>query len=184
MTQDPSVRRAFIHLLKDVSIVIIATAGLWFFWSQYSYLSALSWWYDNTQSLRTRTAGRTPDYDLMTLPWQLVRPRVFAASQGSMTIATSNEPFGYQAFANISTGGAAAADIQFDVDVEAGGVTIGLLQGGKWIAINSTLKPGAFVESNSAQLGYHRSLTVMIANDNPAGESRMTVKSLKLFLRK
>jgi hypothetical protein len=183
MAQDPPVRGALARL-GDLAIVILATAGLWFAWSQYSYLSALSWWYDNTQSLLARTATRKPDYDLATLPWQLVSPRVFAVAQGSLTIATSNEPFGYQAFANIPAGGAAAADIQFDVDVEAGGVTIGLLQGGKWIAINSTLKPGAFVESNSAQLGYRRSLTVMIANDNPAGESRLTVKSLKLFLRK
>ena len=182
MAQDPPVRGAFTRV-GDLSIVIIATAGLWFFWSQYSYLSGLSWWYDNTQSLQARTAGRTPQYDLMTLPWKVAGPRVFEVKQGRMTIATSNEPFGYQAFANISAGGANAADIQFDMDVEVGGVTIGLLQAGKWIAINSTQKPGAFAASNSAQLGYHRSLTVMIANDNPAGESRLTLKSLRLFLR-
>jgi len=41
----------------------------------------------------------------------------------------------------------------------------------------------AFADANSAQLGYQRSLTVMIANDNPAGESRLTIKSLQVFLR-
>ena len=169
--------------LRDASIVILATAGLWSFWSQYSALSALSWWYDNTQNVRARTATRTPDYDLATLPWKATNPRVFEVKPGIMTLATSGDPFGYQVFADISTGGAAAVDILFDGQIEAGGVTIGLLQGGKWIAIKSIPAPGAFADANSAQLGYQRSLTVMIANDNPAGESRLTIKSLQLFLR-
>src|SRR5438445_2883831 len=172
MLQGPPVRGAIL-LLQDLSIVIIATAGLWFFWSQYSSLSGLSWWYENTQSLSARTAPLRPDYDLTTLPWKVASPRLFEVKRGTITMVTSNEPFGYQAFANISAGGANAADIQFDMDVEVGGLTIGLLQAGKWIAINSTRKPGAFAASNSAQLGYHRTLTVMIANDNPAGESRL-----------
>ena len=176
-------RGAFV-LLRDLSIVIIAAAGLWFFWSQYTSLSALSWWYDNTQNLQARIARRHPDYDLTTLPWQVASPRVFEITQGTATMATSREPFAYQAFATVSTGGASAADIQFEADVEAGGVTIGLLQGGAWITINSTEKTGAFAESNAARLGYRKSLTVMIANNNPAGESRLSVKSLRLFLRK
>jgi hypothetical protein len=176
--------RAALGRLGDLSVVVIATAGLWFFWSQYSYLSGLSWWYENTHSLAARTAPLRPDYDLTTLPWKLASPRLFEVERGTMTIVTSKDPFGYQAFANINTGAASAADIQFDLDVEAGGLTVGLLQAGKWIAINSTQKAGSFAESNSAQLGYHRTLTVMIANDNPAGESRVTVRSLRLFLRK
>jgi hypothetical protein len=183
MRQAPPGRGA-IARLRDLSVVIIATGGLWLFWTQYSSLSALSWWYDNTQNLQARIAARQPDYDLATLPWQVASPRVFEIQHGVATIATSREPFAYQAFATVSTGGASAADILFDVDVEAGGATIGLLQGGEWIAINSKLKPGAFAESNAARLGYRRSLTVMIANNNPAGESRLSIKSLRLFLRK
>jgi hypothetical protein len=170
--------------LADLSIIVIATSGLWLFWSQYSFLSGLSWWYENTQTLAARTAPLRPDYDLTTLPWKVASPRLFEVTQGTLTIATSKDPFGYQAFANVNTGGAVAADIQFDMDVEAGGLTVGLLQAGKWIAVNSTQKAGSFADSNSAQLGYHRSLTVVIANDNPAGESRVTVRSLRLFLRK
>jgi hypothetical protein len=63
-------------------------------------------------------------------------------------------------------------------------VTIGLLQAGKWIASNSAQQAGPFGDWNSARLGYHRSLTVGIANDNPAGQSRLTIKALRLFLRK
>ena len=170
--------------LRDLSIVIVAAAGFALLWSQYSSLSALSWWYENTRSLPARTAARTPDYDLTTLTWKVASPRRFEVNRGTMTLATSPEPFAYQAFATISTGGAAAVDIEFELAVEAGGVTIGLLQGGKWIAINSTAKAGGFVGSNAAQLGYRRSLTVMIANNNPAGESRLSVTSLRLFLRK
>jgi hypothetical protein len=177
------VRRAIVRL-GDFSIIILATGSLWFFWSQYSYLSGLSWWYENTQTLPARTAPLKPDYDLTTLPWKVANPRVFEVERGTMTLATSKDPFGYQAFAIINRAGADAADIQFDVDVEAGGLTVGLLQAGKWIAVNSTPTAGSFANSNSAQLGYQRSLTVMIANNNPAGESRATVRSLRVFLRK
>lgn len=170
--------------LIDLSIVMTAVAGVWLFWSQYSNLSALSWWYANTHRLRTRTTAPNPDYDLATLPWKAVRPQVFELKPGKLGIVTDTEPFAYQAFATVNTGDADAADIQFEADLEAGGATIGLLQGGKWIAINSSQRPGPFSDSNSAQLGYHRSLTVMIANNNPAGESRLTVKSLRLYLRK
>jgi hypothetical protein len=169
----------------DLSRIIIATAGLMFFWSQYSYLSGLSWWYGSVHHLRTGSAGRPgPDYDLATLPWKVAAARVFDVKPGRMTLVTSHDSFAYQASANIGTGGASAADIQFDVDVEAGGVTIGLVQGGKWVAISSSRRAGSFADWNSAQLGYRRSLTVVIANDNPAGESRFIVKSLRLYLRK
>ena len=97
---------------------------------------------------------------------------------------TSDEPFAYQAYATIETGGASAVDFDFEVEVESGGVTVGLLQGGKWIAVNSSDKPGSFKGANSARLAYRRSTTVMIANDNPSGASRLTLKSLRLFLRK
>jgi hypothetical protein len=170
--------------LKDVTVVVVAATGLWFLWSQYSYLSGLSWWYDAVQHLQARTIVPPPDYDLATLPWQMAHPRVFEIAPHEIRLITSNESFGYQVFANVRTGGANAADIHFDVDVESGGATIGLLQAGKWIASNSTQKPGTFAEWNSARLGYHRSLTVAIANDNPAGASRLTIKSVSLFLRK
>ena len=157
----------------DLSIIIVATAGLMFFWSQYSYLSGLSWWYGSVHHLRTGSDGRpAPDYDLATLPWRVAAARVFDLEQGRLTLVTSHDSFAYQASAKIGTGGARAADIQFDVDVEAGGV------------ISSSRKAGSFADWNSAQLGYRRSLTVVIANDNPAGESRLIVKSLRLYLRK
>jgi hypothetical protein len=171
-------------LLRDLSPVIIATAGLWLLWSQYSYLSGLSWWYDSVQHLRARGAGPTPDYDLTTLPWKATVARAFEVRPDGVKLITNGDPFAYQALATIRSYGANAADLQFDADVEAGGITIGLLQAGTWIAINSMQHPGSFADWNSAQLGYRRSLTVVIANDNPAGESRVTIKSLRLFLRK
>jgi hypothetical protein len=175
--------QAFVHV-RDVSSLIVAIAGLWLFWSQYSSLSGLSWWHNSVDHLRSGNAGQAPDYDLATLPWKVAGARLFDVKQGRMTIVTSNDSFAYQASANIGTGRASAVDIHFDVDVEAGGVTIGLLQGGKWIAISSSRKAGSFTDWNSAQLGYRRSLTVVVANDNPVGESRFIVKSLRLYLRK
>jgi hypothetical protein len=169
--------------LKDATVVIVATTGLWFFWSQYSYLSGLSWWYDNVHQLHARVVVPQPDYDLTTLPWQMIHPRTFEIAKGRLRIITNDEAFGYQVLANVKTNGANAADIQFDIDVESGGVTVGLLQAGKWIASNSATQAGQFSDWNSAQLGYHRTLTIAIANDNAAGESRLTVKALRVFLR-
>jgi hypothetical protein len=168
----------------DVSIVIIAVAGAWLLWSQYSYLSGLSWWYANTQTIHARTAGVRPDYTVSSLPWRAAHPRMFDIRPDGMSIVTNEEPFTYEAFATIETGGARAVDVVFAADVEAGGVTIGLLQGGRWVATSSTRNGGRFEGVNSAQLSRRGSLTVVIANNNPAGQSRFSIRMLRLFLRK
>jgi hypothetical protein len=173
---------ARVRTLGDLWIIVIAASGLWFFWSQSSYLSGLSWWYDSVQ--RPRADGPKPVYDLTTFPWQIVPARMFEIRNDEIALVTSSDPYGYQAVATVSVGGARAADLQFDVDIEQGGVTIGLLQGGKWIASNSSQTPGPFADWNSAQLGYQRSLTLVVANNNPAGESRVTIRALRLFLRR
>jgi hypothetical protein len=167
-----------------MSIIVTAMVGIWLFWTQYSHLSTLSWWYDNTQHSRIRTSGLAPDYDLATLPWQAARSRVFQFDRGGLTLVTGDEPFAYQIYATVNTAGAASADLQCEGELESGGVTIGLLQAGKWIAVSSFLRTGAFTDTNAALLGYGRSVTVVIANDNPRGRSRLTVRSLRLFFRK
>jgi hypothetical protein len=183
--KEPAVpaRGPFAHV-RDLSIVVLAIIGVWLLWSQYSYLAGLSWWYDNTRHLAERTAGRRPDYDLSSLPWTVAQPRRIDIEPNGITMVTSDEPFGHQVFAIVDTGRANAVDLLFEADVVSGGVTIGLLQDGKWIAINSSQRAGPFVDGNSAQLTSRRPVTVMIANDNPAGASRLTVKSLRVFLRK
>jgi len=97
---------------------------------------------------------------------------------------TSDEPYGYQVFATVDPGRAKAVDLLFEGDVLSGGVTIGVLQDGKWIAIDSSQRTGSFAGGNSARLTSRRPVTIMIANDNPAGASSLTVKSLRIFLRK
>jgi hypothetical protein len=168
--------------LRAFAILATAAGGLWLLWSEYLQLARLSWWYDSTQVLHATSS--TPDYDLTTLPWQLVNPRLFEIRQGGLTLATNSDPYGYQAYATVNPNSANTAGIRFDADVERGGVTIGLLQAGKWIAVNSSQNIGTFSDLNSALLGFRRSLTVMIANKNPAGESRVVIKSLRLYLRK
>jgi hypothetical protein len=168
----------------DLLVVITACVGGWVMWSPVSELSTLSWWYDRVQSAGTRAALPRPDYDLETLPWQPAAPRSFVVPQGRLTLVTNAEPYAYQAFATVPTNGASAADIEFEADVESGGLTIGLLQSGKWIAVNSSPRPGVFTDTNSTLLGHSRSVTLMIANNNPAGETRMTLKWLRLYLRK
>jgi hypothetical protein len=167
-----------------IGAVLVASFGIWLLWSQYSTLATLSRWYDSTQYLRAGTKLPAPDYDLGSLQWQTVHPRVFDVAPGRLTLVTDGEPFAYQAFAIVNTDGANAAGIQFEAEIESGGTTIGLLQAGKWIAVSSSQRPGVFAETASAQLGYGRSIMVMIANNNPSGETRLTVKSLRLYLRK
>jgi hypothetical protein len=171
---------------RDAAAAITAALGAWIFWSQFSNLSTLSWFYDRAQYVHDLrgSALPNPDYDLNSLPWQQASPRLFDLQPGRLTLVTNAEPFGYQVFATVDTHGARAADMQFEMEIETGGTTIGLLQGGKWIATNSSQRLGLFSDSNSTQLGYGRSITVVIANNNPAGETRLAVKSFRLYLRK
>jgi hypothetical protein len=171
----------------DVAAVVTAALGAWLLWSQLSTISKLSWFYDHAeyvQSLRESSLPN-PDYDLGSLPWKTAAPEVFDFRPGgAMHLTTNAQPYGYQAFAAVDTNGARLADIQFEADVESGGMTIGLLESGKWIVSNASRRRGRFADANSVELGYHRSITVVIANNNPDGQSRLTVKWLRLYLRK
>jgi hypothetical protein len=166
---------------SDVTIAT-AIAGAWIFWSAYTQFSTLSQSYGQAELAKSGELPN-PTYDLSSLPWQLAKPRTFDVQSGAATLVTSDEPFAYQAFATVNRNGADSALIQYDIDIESGGTTVGLLQSGKWIAMTSSTRPGTFAGTNSALLGYGRTLTVVIANNNPAGASRLTVKSLRLYLR-
>jgi len=174
--------RRFVGRFHDAAPVVAALVGAWVLWSQYSGLSRLSRQYDNPRSLQADTQS-TADYDLVTLPWKRATPGVFDVTAGSMTLVTGEEPYAYEVFATVNTNGANTAYIEFSGELQGGGATIGLQQAGKWIAVSSVLTPGAFSDSNSALLGYNRSVTVVIANNNAAGRSRLLIKSLQLFLR-
>src|SRR5207245_7114002 len=120
------------------------------FWSAYSNATALAWWYDNTQPGRLESTLPDPDYDLNTLPWTVVHPRVFDLQPQQLMLVTDLEPFAYQAYATVNRNGARSAAIEFEADVESGGTTIGLLQSGKWIAVSSSQRRGGFSGANTA----------------------------------
>jgi len=168
----------------DVAAIATAICGVWLLWSPLSELSTLSWWYDRVQYGRSAGVLPDPDYDLSTLPWRPAGPKMFELQPGALTIVSNGEAFGYQAFAAVDTKGARAVDIQFDAELDAGGVSIGLVQGNTWLATSSSQRPGRFVDTNSAQLGYARSVMVVIANNNPSGETRLRITSLRLYLRR
>src|SRR3979411_2515193 len=48
--------------LSGVAVIVIALGVAWLFWSEYANLAAVSWWYDHTQSSRSRTKLPNPDY--------------------------------------------------------------------------------------------------------------------------
>ena len=172
---------------SDLAAVVTATLGAWLLWSQLSGISKLSWFYDHVEYVQSQRESPlpNPDYDLASLPWKTAQVERFDFQPGAtMHLTTNTEPYGYQAFAAVDTNGARLADIQFEADVESGSVTIGLLESGKWIASIASQRRGRFADANSVLLGYHRSITVVIANNNPEGHSRLTVKWLRLYLRK
>ena len=171
----------------DVAAVAAATFGAWLLWSLYSSAASVSWFYDRVERVKTLNAANAlpqPDYDLNSLPWRTSQPRAFDVRPSLLTLVTNGEPYAYQAFATVETRGARAADIQFDGEIESGGATIGLLQDGKWIAVNSSQRRGRFADANTVELGRNRSITVVVANNNAAGESRLTLRALRLYLRR
>ena len=170
----------------DVAVVAVAAIGAWLMWSLYSSAAKISWFYDRVERVKNLNASAPPDADyvLGTLPWKTASPHMFDLRPSLLTLVTNAEPYAYQAFATVETRRANVADIQFDAEIESGGATIGLLQNGKWIAVNSSQRRGRFADANSAELGRSRSLTVVVANDNASGQSRLTIKSLRLYLRR
>jgi len=168
----------------DAAAIATACLGFWVLWSTSSQLSMLAWQYDRIQLARSGAILPNPDYELATLPWQTAHPHVFDVKDGRMTLVTNAEPFAYQAFAILDRNGARGADVQFDATIESGGATVGLLQDGKWIASSSSQTPGRFADINAALLGSARSITLVIANNNPAGESRLRFDAIRLSLRK
>jgi len=171
----------------DVAALTVAFGGAWLLWSLYSSAARVAWFYDRLEHVRNlNDAGALPDpdYDWRTLPWKTASPRTFEPGATELTLVTNAEPYGYQAFASIETKRARSVDLVFDAQLESGGATIGFLQNGKWIASNSSQRPGRFTGANTAELGRSRSLTVVIANDNSAGESRLIVRSLRVYLRR
>jgi len=170
----------------DVAAVAVAAIGAWLMWSLYSSAATISWFYDRVERVKNLNASALPDadYDLGTLPWKTASPLTFDLRPSRLTLVTNADPYAYQAFAIVETRRANVADILFEAEIESGGATIGLLQDGKWIAVNSSQRRGRFADANSAELGRSRSLTVVVANDNAAGQSRLTIKSLRLYLRR
>ena len=171
---------------SDLAAVAVAICGAWLMWAAYSSVSAASWFYDRLELLKSQnpTALPDPDFDLQSLPWKVVSPRVFDLAPSALTLVTSADPYGYQVFATIATKRARSVDIIFSAHILSGGATIGVFQDGNWIVSNSSDRPGDFAEANTAELRRSRSIMVVIANDNAAGESRLTIRSLRVYLRR
>src|SRR5262249_32823278 len=175
-------RGLLLTALRTIGVFATAALGVWLFYTEFVHLSRLAWWYDSTQVLLA--APSNPDYDLTTLEWQLVKPQQFDLRDGRLTLTTSTDAYGYQAYANIRRNGANTAGLLFDADIASGGITIGIQQAGEWIASNNSPGIGRFADLNSALLGFRRTVTVVIANRNPDGASRATIASLRIYLRK
>ena len=170
----------------DLAAIAVAIGGAWLMWTAYSSASAASWFYDRLERIRSLNANALPDpdFDLQSLPWKTVSPRVFDLAPSALTLVTSVDPYGYQVVATIARKQARSVDVVFSAHIQSGGATIGVQQDGNWIVSNSSDRPGDFAEANTAELRRSRSIMVVIANDNAAGESRLTIRSLRVYLRR
>ena len=168
--------------MSHAAAFVLAVLGFWVVAAPLREMAILSWFYDRVQS-SPATLPR-PDFEVGTLPWKVAQPKSFTLTPAGAELVTSTDAYSYQLFASVDTHGAKAADLQFELDVEHGGVTIGIQQSGKWLTVDTTGRRGTFTGANSAALGFARSLSVVITNNNAAGESRIQMRAVRLYLRR
>lgn len=168
--------------MSHAAAIATAILGFWVVLAPLAELSTLSWFYD-----RVRWAPASlpaPDFEVGTLPWKVAQPRSFTLTPAGAELVTSSDAYSYQLFAAVDTHGAKAADIQFELEVERGGATIGIQQAGRWLTTDTVSRRGVSRGANSAVLGFARSVTVVVANNNADGESRIRLRSVRLYLRR
>jgi hypothetical protein len=155
------------RLLVAAAIVIVAM------WAAFVYrdLAAMSRASASEEDVRR---GRiAADYDLPQISWSAVDAR---------QLSTRDGPYLYQAMASVPIHGASFAHLAFKGRVTRGGITIGLVANGRWLANRSIRDSREFDDLLTAQPRDTPTLTVVVANCNPAGESMANLDDLKLYL--
>ena len=168
--------------MSHAAVVATALFGVWIILAPLREMSTLSWFYDRV--LWAPASLPQPDFDVATLPWKVAQPKSFTRTADGAELVTSTDAYSYQLFASVDTHGAKAADLQFELGIESGGATIGIQQDGAWLTVDTTNRRGTFVGANSTTLGFGRTLSVVIANNNAEGESVIHLRSVRLYLRR
>jgi hypothetical protein len=164
------------RLLVAAAIVIVAM------WAAFVYrdLAAMSRASASEEDVRR---GRiAADYDLPQISWSAVDARQLSTRDGHLDLVTGDGPYLYQAMASVPIHGASFAHLAFKGRVTRGGITIGLVANGRWLANRSIRDSREFDDLLTAQPRDTPTLTVVVANCNPAGESMANLDDLKLYL--
>jgi hypothetical protein len=128
-----------------------------------------------------RSGRLAPDYELQRLAWSVADARSAAVIDSQMQLLTGAGPYRYQATATVATNRATVAHVAFRVRVATGGITVGLVGSGGWLALQTVSAPGVFEHLITAPITGEKSITVVIANANPAGESAATIEELRMY---
>jgi hypothetical protein len=164
------------RLLIVVAVLIVSI------WSALVYLDLAAMSRASASADDVRRQRIAPDYDLSRISWSSVGARRLSMRDGHLDLVTGDGPYLYQAIATVPTRHASIAHLMFKGRVMRGGITIGLIANGRWLANRSIRDTREFDDLLTAQSTDTPTLTIVVANCNPAGESIGTIDDLKLYL--
>jgi hypothetical protein len=164
------------RLLMTIAVaIVVAWAGL-----VYHKLAAMS--RASASAGEVRRGRIAADYDLTRVRWSTADARALSTREGHLDLVTGDGPYLYEAIATVPTGGASIAHLAFRGRVTRGGLTVGLVANGRWLANRSVRAGREFDDLLTTRLARTPTLMIVVANCNPAGESIGAIEELKLYL--
>ena len=164
------------RVLIGIAIVTVAT------WLGLVYRDVVALSRASASADDVRNGRVAANYDVSTLHWSTLDARTVSVTQGRLEILTGDGPYLYDAVARVPVDRAAIAHLTVRGYVGKGGITIGLMAGGKWLGFRSFQSPGPFEDLVTGRLAGASSLDIVVANCNPAGESAAALDDLKLYV--
>jgi hypothetical protein len=148
-------------------------------------LGSLRWEAVSAEAL-ARLDGRRARGELVPVAppaWASTGIGTVESRDGAVHVVTGPEPFAYQATARLpAKAGAAGYLVEFEVEIDRGGATLGLLDpAGRWIEVRSRSEPGRLIGTVRGRARAGASLTLVLANHNPKGDSSFALRRLEIL---
>jgi hypothetical protein len=163
-------------------LLVVAAVVMVAMWAALVYLDLAAISRASASAEDVRRGRIVADYDLLHIAWSTVEARQLSTRDGHLNLVTGDGPYLYQAMATVPTHRAVFAHLAFKGRVMRGGITIGLVANGRWLANRSIRDVREFDDLLTAHPADTPDLTIVVANCNPAGESIGTIDDLKLYL--